>query len=44
MADEAKEMRQRAFASGSYDEALGIIMEYVEPVPAEGMNGLVFGM
>ncbi|MDR3344442.1 MAG: hypothetical protein LBT21_02435 [Oscillospiraceae bacterium] len=34
--DEAKEMSARAFTSGSYDEALGIIMEYVNPVSAGG--------
>ena len=28
--DEAKEMSARAMASGSYDQALGVIMEYVE--------------
>ena len=32
MADAAKEMRTRIMDSGSYDMALGIIMEYVEPV------------
>ena len=30
MADEAKEMRERIVSCGSYDEALGIISEYVE--------------
>jgi len=29
LADQAKEMSERAFGSGSYDEALGIITEYV---------------
>lgn len=29
MADEAKEMGERVFSSGSYGEALGIIGEYV---------------
>ena len=29
-ADAAKEVRERVMASGSYDEALKIIMEYVE--------------
>jgi hypothetical protein len=28
--DEAKAMTERVFASGSYDEALSIIMEYCE--------------
>ena len=32
MADEAKEMFARCTASGSYDEALAIITDYVEPV------------
>ena len=27
--DQAKEMSERAFASGDYDQALGVIMEYV---------------
>lgn len=31
MAEESKEMCSRITSSGSYDEALGIIMEYVEP-------------
>ena len=34
--DEAKEMRERVTASGSYDNALVIIMEYVNPVSADG--------
>ena len=29
LADQAKEMRERAMGSGSYDQALGVIMEYV---------------
>ena len=29
LADQAKEMTQRAFGSGSYDQALGVIMDYV---------------
>ena len=32
MADVAKEMRSRVMDSGSYDNALAIITEYVEPV------------
>ncbi len=35
MAGEAKEMCKRITSSGSYDEALGIIMEYVEPCSEE---------
>lgn len=31
MAEESKEMCSRVTSSGSYEEALGIIMEYVEP-------------
>jgi len=31
LADQAKEMTERAFASGSYDQALGVITEYVTP-------------
>ena len=30
MSDKANEMQSRIFACGSYDEALGIIQEYVE--------------
>jgi hypothetical protein len=36
MAEEAKEMNARVMASGSYDSALAIIMEYMEPVEASG--------
>ncbi|MBP0972773.1 MAG: hypothetical protein J5851_02570 [Oscillospiraceae bacterium] len=35
MGDAAKEMQDRVTSSGSYDEALAIISEYVEPVTAE---------
>jgi hypothetical protein len=35
MNDEAAEMRERVTASGSYDNALGIIMEYVNPVSVD---------
>jgi len=35
MREEANEMRQRVTASGSYDNALCIIMEYVNPVSAD---------
>ena len=38
MADEAKEMYSRVTSSGSYEEALGIIMEYVEPCSEEEME------
>jgi hypothetical protein len=44
--DEAKEMRERVTASGGYDAALGVIMEYVNPVSVDdetenqGMGGL----
>lgn len=31
MTEESKEMCSRVTSSGSYEEALGIIMEYVEP-------------
>jgi len=30
MRDKAEEMQKRVFASGSYDEALSIMMEYVD--------------
>jgi hypothetical protein len=35
MPDEAKEMSAKVMQCGSYDEALAVIMEYVEPVEAE---------
>jgi hypothetical protein len=38
LADQAKEMRSRAMEADSYDGALGVIMEYVEPVCAEGFE------
>jgi hypothetical protein len=38
MSAEAKEMSERAFASGSYDEALGVIMEYVSVTSADNEN------
>ncbi len=38
MAEEAQEMRKRITASGSYDEALNIIGEYVNITPAEEMR------
>ena len=38
MAEAAKEMRARVMDGGSYDETLAIIMEYVEPVQAEGYS------
>lgn len=30
MGDKAEEMKNRIFSSGSYEEALGIILEYVD--------------
>jgi hypothetical protein len=36
--EEAKEMSNRVFRSGSYDEALGIIAEYVTPVTRQEYN------
>jgi hypothetical protein len=36
MAESAKEMSSRVMESGGYDNALAIIMEYVEPVEAGG--------
>ena len=38
MAEESREMCSRVTSSGSYDEALGVIMEYVEPCSEEEMN------
>lgn len=38
MTEESKEMCSRVTSSGSYEEALGIIMEYVEPCSEEEMN------
>ena len=38
MADEAQEMYSRVTSSGSYEEALAIIMEYVEPCCEEEME------
>jgi hypothetical protein len=38
MADAAREMQSRVTESGGYDNALAIIMEYVEPVEAGGYN------
>ncbi len=35
-ADEAKEMSERIFKSGSYEEALGIIGEYVNITGSDG--------
>lgn len=32
---EAKEMTQRIYASQSYDEALSILSEYIDPVSAD---------
>ena len=38
MADEAKEMYDRVTSSGSYNEALCIISEYVDPCREQDMN------
>ena len=38
MADEAQEMYSRVTSSGSYEEALAIIMEYIEPCSKEEME------
>lgn len=39
LTDQAKEMSERAFASGSYDQALGVIAEYVNVTsPDEDMD------
>ena len=38
MTEESKEMCSRVTSSGSYEEALGIIMEYVDPCSEEEMN------
>ena len=38
MAIEAQEMYSRVTSSGSYEEALGIIMEYVEPCSQEELE------
>jgi hypothetical protein len=38
MSAEAKEMSERAFDSGSYDEALGVIMEYVNVTSVDDEN------
>ncbi|MCM1008240.1 MAG: hypothetical protein NC485_09990 [Ruminococcus flavefaciens] len=38
MAEKSKEMCSRVTSSGSYDEALGIIMEYVEPCSEAEMD------
>lgn len=44
MADEAKEMCGRITASGSYDEALSIIDEYVEITSVDEEETEDFGM
>jgi hypothetical protein len=38
MRDQAKEMCERVRASGGYDDALAILMEYVEPVESQDME------
>lgn len=42
MLEKAKEMSDKVFASGSYDEALCIITEYVNHVSAEEMRNTGF--
>jgi hypothetical protein len=44
MPEEAKEMRERVFESGDYEEALGIISEYVNITSAAEMEGGNVGM
>ena len=44
MADAASEMTTRVTESGSYDEALGIIMEYVTPVSTDEYQSEDFDM
>ena len=44
MADEAKEMRERIVFCGSYDEALGIISEYVEITSVDEEETVEMGM
>ncbi|MDR0964586.1 MAG: hypothetical protein LBM60_08220 [Clostridium sp.] len=39
MAEEAKEMQARTTANHSYDETLAVIMDYVEPVGQDEMQG-----
>ena len=38
MADEAQEMYSRVTSSGSYEEALGIITEYITPCSQEELD------
>ena len=38
MADEAQEMYSRVTSSGSYEEALGIITEYITPCSEEELE------
>lgn len=38
MADEAQEMYSRVTSSGSYEEALGIITEYITPCCQEELD------
>ena len=44
MADAASEMTNRVTSSGSYDEALGIIMKYVTPVSTDEYQSEDFDM
>ena len=36
--EEANEMSKRVMSSNSYEEALGIIMEYIDPVDEHELN------
>ena len=38
MNDKAKEMREHVFLSTSYEKALSIILDYVDPVPAKDIS------
>lgn len=42
--EEAQKMQERVFKSGSYESALAILQEYVEPVEAQQEGGMRFGM
>lgn len=38
--EEAEKLTERVFSSESYDEALAVITEYVEPVSVDGISEL----
>ena len=44
LADEAKEMYDRVTSSGSYNDALCIITEYVDPCSEQDMQGEAEGL